>query len=72
MTKKKQEVPDYEVEFIPVERRLSDRRSNDRRSPFPGDRRNRGRRAEDEPTEPDNPAGGAGAGHRHPRKPGAK
>lgn len=71
MTKKKQQdVPDYEVEFIPVERRLSDRRSNERNRPFPGDRRNRERRTENEGKEQKDDAGGAGA--EDPRKPGGK
>jgi len=48
MTKKQENVPDYEVEFIPVERRLTERRSGGLNPPFPGERRNRGRRAEDE------------------------
>jgi len=69
--KKQQDVPDYEVEFIPVERRLSDRRANDRNRPFPGDRRNRERRAENEGKESKDDATG-GAGAEDPRKPGGK
>jgi hypothetical protein len=56
MTRKEkaEKLPTYEVEFIPAERRLRQRRG-DPRSPFPGDRRNAPRRKGDDPA----PEGGA-------------
>lgn len=70
MTKKKEELPDYEVEFIPIERRLSERRAREANAPFPGDRRNRGRRAEDDKPAPDGSAGKTGTTSKPPRKHG--
>jgi len=70
MTKKKHEpVPDYEVEFIPIERRLSERRSGSLNPPFPGERRNRGRRADDHEVPATDPAGEPATPHHKPKKP---
>jgi hypothetical protein len=70
MTKKKHEpVPDYEVEFIPIERRLSDRRSGSLEPSFPGDRRNRGRRADDHDLPATDSADKPAIPHHKPNKP---
>lgn len=42
-------LPVYEVEFIPVERRLQDRRSQPPAGPVPVERRQLGRRKSDQP-----------------------
>ena len=61
-------LPVYEVEFIPVERRLQDRRTKPASGNVPVERRQYGRRKEDAPQSPDDPAAPAAAGDR----PGAK
>jgi hypothetical protein len=47
-----EKLPIYEVEFIPAERRLRERRDRPE-SPVPQDRRNRGRRKTDAATSPE-------------------
>lgn len=54
--KKDDELPVYEVEFIPVERRLQDRRAKPPAGLLPEERRQFGRRKTDPPPDPDAPA----------------
>jgi hypothetical protein len=53
--KRDEQLPVYEVEFIPVERRLQDRRSQPASGPVPMERRQYGRRKTDQPPGPDVP-----------------
>ena len=65
--KSDEQLPVYEVEFIPVERRLQDRRSRRPLDTVPMERRQFGRRKTDPPPDPETPEIPAAAKPRAPK-----